>query len=147
MKIKKMYQGTAPENKIVGTYTESNSDAYTCNYSNGNFNKKIVYSNNEFDTGKVWIDGKKIYGKVISTTSPSSSNAWVSIASVSNLDTLVNMYGFLIGADGRKMFINHPEPSAQISTSFLNGNVEMRLSLDNWKNRTVYLTLEYTKSS
>lgn len=40
MKIKKVFQGAIPENKIVGTKTTSNTDAYTCNYINENFDGK-----------------------------------------------------------------------------------------------------------
>lgn len=41
MRIKKMYQGSLPENKIVGTYTESDTDTYNCNYVNNNFKSKM----------------------------------------------------------------------------------------------------------
>lgn len=34
MKIKKMYQGTVPENKILDTYSNSATDTYSCNYVN-----------------------------------------------------------------------------------------------------------------
>jgi hypothetical protein len=34
MRIKKVYQGTIPSNKIVNTYTETNTDTYSCEYLN-----------------------------------------------------------------------------------------------------------------
>lgn len=34
MKIKKMYQGSVPENKIMSTYSSSNTDTYSCDYVN-----------------------------------------------------------------------------------------------------------------
>lgn len=34
MKIKKMYQGNVPENKILNTYSESQTDVYSCDYIN-----------------------------------------------------------------------------------------------------------------
>lgn len=34
MRIKKIYQGTIPSNKIVSTYTETNTDTYSCEYLN-----------------------------------------------------------------------------------------------------------------
>lgn len=34
MKIRKAFQGTIPENKILDTYSESNTDTYSCNYIN-----------------------------------------------------------------------------------------------------------------
>lgn len=37
MRIKKTYQGSLPENKIVNTQSESQTDTYSCNYMNENF--------------------------------------------------------------------------------------------------------------
>lgn len=34
MKIKKMYQGTVPENKILNTKSDSQTDVYSCDYIN-----------------------------------------------------------------------------------------------------------------
>lgn len=34
MKIQKKFQGTIPENKIMDTYSSSNTDTYSCNYIN-----------------------------------------------------------------------------------------------------------------
>lgn len=40
MRIKKMYQGTVPKNKILDTYSTSATDTYSCNYVNNNFDRK-----------------------------------------------------------------------------------------------------------
>lgn len=53
MRIKKMYQGEIPENKIVGTYTESNTDAYNCSYVNNNLGK-LIGSQTITDAGNGW---------------------------------------------------------------------------------------------
>lgn len=45
MKIKKTYQGTVPENKIVNTYTESGTDTYGCDYVNSKA-LKLLWENN-----------------------------------------------------------------------------------------------------
>lgn len=106
-----------------------------------------VYSTSEKVIGK-WIDDKPIYRKVISNiTTPSTTNSWVSIGSVSNVNTLINMYGFIIAGDGRKLSLNHSEPSVEISTTFKNGNIEMRITIDSWKNKSCYVILEYTKTT
>ena len=63
MRIKKMYQGTVPENKILDTYSTSATDTYSCNYVNG----LETYSTSETKVG-TWIDGRPIYRKVIQTT-------------------------------------------------------------------------------
>ena len=41
MKIRKIYQGSVPENKVVSTYTESESNVYSCDYMN-NLNASIL---------------------------------------------------------------------------------------------------------
>lgn len=67
MRIKKMYQGTVPENKILDTYSTSATDTYSCNYVNG----LETYSTNETRIG-TWIDGKPIYRKAYTGTTTSS---------------------------------------------------------------------------
>lgn len=44
MRIKKMYQGTVPENKILDTYSNSATDTYSCNYVNG-IAGKVLWTN------------------------------------------------------------------------------------------------------
>ena len=39
MKIQKMFQGNAPENKILNMHSDSQFDVYSCDYANNNFNK------------------------------------------------------------------------------------------------------------
>ncbi len=126
--------------------TTGTDNTYACDYINDIVEDN--YSTSEVKTNKVWIDGKPIYRKVISNiTTPSTTNSWVSIGSVSNVSTLINMYGFVIATDGRTLSLNHSEPSAEISTTFKSGNVEMKVILDNWKSRPCYVTLEYTKTT
>ena len=42
MKIKKIYDGTVPENKIMTDYSNSTSDAYSCSYVNNKLSIKQV---------------------------------------------------------------------------------------------------------
>ena len=135
---------------ITDNYSTSTQDGYSCNYVNIELNKKqklVNYSTNETDTGIKWEDNKTIYRKVVKTTTPSSTNSWVSIGSISNIDTLTDLRGFVIAGDGRKIPLNFSEPGAEISTTILNGNIEMKLSSDAWKDKYCYVIIEYTKSS
>lgn len=144
MRIKKTSQTTTMSAQVVNTYSDSTQDTYSCDY----INNSDSYSTSEVKTNGRWIDGKPIYRKVISNiTTPSTTNSWVSIGSVSNVSALINMYGFVTASDGRKMPINFSEPSAEIATSFLNGNIEMKITIDSWKSKPCYVILEYTKSS
>jgi hypothetical protein len=61
MKIKKMFQGTLPTNKIMNTKNTSKTDTYSCDY----VNKLNTYSTEEQVIG-TWF-GKPLYGKVIRT--------------------------------------------------------------------------------
>ena len=86
MRIKKMYQGTVPENKILNTYSDSQTDVYSSDY----INKNVLTPSNCADyvveqgenyikwaSGKleqwlgVWLEGASISsatGSVYSTT-------------------------------------------------------------------------------
>lgn len=45
MKIRKAFQGTVPENKILDTYSTSQTDTYSCNYVNDKTTGKILWTN------------------------------------------------------------------------------------------------------
>lgn len=53
---------------------------------------KENYSEYEEEIG-TWIDGKPIYRKVSNVTI-SNKSTWTSLISISNLDKLINVYGF-----------------------------------------------------
>ena len=69
MKIKKMFQGEIPENKIMSGYSDSQTDTYSCDYVNriietgSNANGEwIKYANGIMEvTQKYTIDSKKVY--------------------------------------------------------------------------------------
>lgn len=53
--------------------------------------KNLVYSQNEIDTGKIWIDGKKIYRKVINCgTLPNNSVKKVPI-NITNINEIIDL--------------------------------------------------------
>ena len=53
MKIRKAYQGTVPENKILDTHSTSQTDTYSCNYVNGKTDGIILYDNSSGTTSTV----------------------------------------------------------------------------------------------
>jgi hypothetical protein len=103
MLIRKDFQGEIPANKIMGTYTESDTDTYSCNYVNK------LYSYEEQQIG-VWADGKPLYRRcfkgntasgttTVVTTSIGTNNAsvkngggYVTEKSTGNLQMLVGGY-------------------------------------------------------
>ena len=86
MRIKKVSETTPTMASIVDGYSTSTQDGYSCNYVNG----INTYSTNEIDTGKTWIDGKKIYRIVVPFTTGTSIGSWLSEnVSISNIDTIL----------------------------------------------------------
>ena len=57
--------------------------------------KNLVYSQNEIDTGKIWIDGKKIYRKVVHY-GEIIQNELVIIATLNEVDNMISIDGFKI---------------------------------------------------
>lgn len=53
------------------------------------------YSTSEVDTGKTWIDGKKIYRKVISDTLGTTNGTWkdISLFSTNYVDKILSIVG------------------------------------------------------
>lgn len=53
--------------------------------------KNLVYSQNEIDTGKIWIDGKKIYRKVINCGAlPNNSIKRIPL-NIVNIEEVINL--------------------------------------------------------
>ena len=51
MKIRKAFQGTVPENKILDTYSTSQTDTYSCNYINNKSKVATLWSGSSGSTG------------------------------------------------------------------------------------------------
>lgn len=70
MKIKKTFQGTVPENKILNTYSNSKTDVYSCDYIN---NSVIESGSNENGSWVKWSDGTMIcHCSITETITPST---------------------------------------------------------------------------
>jgi len=61
MRIKKVSQSSGLIANVSNTQSNSQTDTYSCDY----INEINSYSTDEIDTGKIWIDGKPIYRKVV----------------------------------------------------------------------------------
>ena len=118
------------------------------------------YSTSEWDTGKVWIDGKKIYRKTIQTTAPSTGTTFpgnqnskdVSVGA--NVDAYINFSAFL-NSDNAGTWIS--SYAVLSSTEFVTiwGRDNTHVSKPNtiaiavgtgWVDKPVYITVEYTKA-
>jgi len=75
MRIKKTSQYIEGGASLSTTYGTSNSDGYTQSYING----INTYSTDEVDTGQTWINGEKIYCKVVPFTVSSTSSNYINV--------------------------------------------------------------------
>lgn len=153
MLIKKTYQGTLPDNKIVNTYSTSQTDTYSCNY----INDCNTYSTSEIKTDKTWIDGKPIYRKVIEYTSTGidALNQQINIQvnhDILNLEECISCIGHLTSNAG-DLILPLMEGTSNVKNAAFVSTVDsssITLSIINntfGENRNWYFILEYTKTT
>lgn len=117
------------------------------NNNSGILGNSLVYSANETNTGKTWIDGKPIYRKVLEfTTSSSSVTGWTNIAVIdSNMDNIINIYGYTLFG-GNKTPIPRYE-STEYYLIFLAVGGNLRYRSVGFTSATCELVVEYTKTT
>lgn len=109
---------------------ESNVNTNTQNITN-----LQTYSTNEVNTGKVWIDGKPIYRKVLNITSQSQNH------NINNLDTITYFKALVhINSLYGKCDVSN-DISVQSSIIWLEDRALANVS------NTISLVLEYTKTT
>ena len=111
--------------------------------------KNLVYSQNEIDTGRIWIDGKKIYRKVINCgILPNNSIKKVPI-NITNINEVIN----LIATASSKTenltlslpFINRDGSNV---TCYKQGDeIILGANVDGSYYETCFVVLEYTKTT
>ena len=111
--------------------------------------KNLVYSQIEIDTGKIWIDGKKIYRKVILLPEIAAKTIYFDDLSNLKASTYIKLYGFL--QTGENIFI----PLLVSDETDIRNNVY--ISIENNKLRIAtgdfrqilkgFVILEYTKTT
>ena len=94
MRIKKTSQAVAQGYSVNGAYSESQSQAYSCDYVNSLNN----YSTTEQVVG-VWTNGKPLYRKlvtgVVPTTSASGTDVTGAILVANNIDEMIIEWGYV----------------------------------------------------
>ena len=145
MKIVKKFQGTVPDNKILDTYSTSQTDTYSCNQ----INKISNYSTAETPIGK-WIDGKTLYRKVINTgTLPNATTKQVA-HNITNVSRFIKIYGYAYTSNGQTYplsWIHTTSASYQTMLYCDNTNVNITSGVDRSNITESYVVLEYTKSN
>ena len=115
--------------------------------------KNLVYSQNEIDTGKIWIDGKKIYRKVVHY-GEIIQNKVATIATLNEVDNMISIDGFKIYTVVEETLKRHNNINStdQLSAeyqifTFLNKETSELICTTGKKIivNEVYFILEYTK--
>ena len=111
--------------------------------------KNLVYSQNEIDTGKIWIDGKKIYRKVILLPAIAKGGKYQIDLSSLTASNYIQLYGFIkVAKDYFIPLLNSDEETPTLNTFIkINNNV---LNFINGAGREIlsgHVTLEYTKTT
>lgn len=87
MRIRKMYQGTLPKNKILSTYSDSQSDTYSCDYINN------IGSGDNSGSGD--SSGSSVSATILYDNSAGNTGTITLTDDVSNYNTVEVYYGEL----------------------------------------------------
>ena len=134
--------------QVTDSYSASTTDSYSCNYVN-EINDKFNYTQEEQRIG-TWIDGKPIYRQVINTTGDSSQGQ--TIATISNIDNIVNMFGWVKNGNMHRScstaFFGSTAWASQLYRDSQYIIVECGSNFASFKNgATITLICEYTKTT
>lgn len=111
--------------------------------------KSLVYSQNEIDTGKIWIDGKKIYRKVILLPAIKKGAEYRIDLSSLAASSYIQLYGFIKTAENYFIPLLNSDEQTQTLNTFI-GIVNNVLRFINGASREIlngYVILEYTKTT
>lgn len=115
-------------------------------------NVSDYYSTDEKIVG-IWTDGRPVYQKTFTFTTPSSLNTDTTIVTVPKVSNLVNILGgFITRADGGLMLLNSNYPSQSNSifsviNSSNNLSILLRVTINVDAGRSGYITIQYTKTT
>lgn len=111
--------------------------------------KNLVYSQNETDTGMLWIDGKKIYRKVINCgVLPNNSLKAIPI-NITNIEEVVNLI-ITASSKSRNLTLSLPfyNINGDIVTAYKqNNDIVIGSNLDVSYYERSFAILEYTKTT
>lgn len=111
--------------------------------------KSLVYSQNETDTGKVWINGKKIYRKVINCGALPRNEEKNIPHNIKDYDIFLSIKGLAIYREANSFI---PLPFAargdeSIKITVFEGNVVIGTYIERSYFTESYAILEYTKTT
>ena len=109
-----------------------------------------VYSKDGEKRVGTWIDGKPIYRRVFSITTPSDIS-WKNVFALStySIKQIVNLNGYFISRDNRIMYLGSSYSENQdyyTALSIFNGYLQIRTGHPAFQNRPCDIYVEYTKT-
>ena len=105
------------------------------------------YSTEETFTGKYWIDGKKIYSKIIDFNTPTVNGTQTVVGNIENLNKLVKMAGTsFVGSEYLSLPVNDNNETYYIVTG-VRANGEIYCQQKGLGNMSSHIILEYTKTT
>ena len=130
-----------------GADTQIQAGKMILNDGNGHIKEispKEEYSTTEQYTGKVWIDGKKIYRTIINTNVPSTANTWTAVSNAfQNIDTVINCTGMSAG-----YFVPcYVTDGSKVSLRYSNSQKKIMARESGFENQSLIVFFEYTKTT
>ena len=105
------------------------------------------YSTSEQWTGKKWIDGKKIYQKVINIGAlPDSSSKDVN-HNINNLDKIINYYGSAQTSEGGCICLPYISTGGNSVQLWADSTIVRAITIEDRTAYSGYIILEYTKTT
>ena len=149
MKIKKKNTTIPISGKIVDTENVEDKTSNAPSMRLVEEMTKDIYSTEEQVIG-TWIDGKPLYRKILSLTTPSTTNS-TKIANFDKTFIIKNYYGnAFISASNQLLPINFYFTDVyNIATYVVNnsGEIYMKIGSEAYRNQQATLTIEYTKTT
>lgn len=111
--------------------------------------KNLVYSQNEIDTGKIWIDGKKIYRKIINCGVLPNAKEKSIPHNIKDYDIFLTIKGIAIYREANS-YISLPfaaQGNQSIKITILGENVVIGTYIVRDYFKESYAILEYTKTT
>lgn len=145
----KAFKVSVPGNDLgdtlpIGTVLDYDGDTVPDGYE-----EVADYSTSEVFTGKLWIDGKKIYRKVVNFgTLPNTGGKNVN-HNISNIETITNYYGLAYRQnDNVWMHIDMPRQSSYLTIGSWVTTTQISIETGTDRtNMTAIVVIEYTKTT
>ena len=140
---------------ITGSIVDTTNidDKSTNTYSANIIDKFNSYSTEETFTGKYWIDGKKIYRKVVDLGLIGTESADKSYTIGTNIEKLIECKAKLISSTNTScdlIPVENDDVYAKVNTYSKNGVINITLKrsgIGHYSDRNLVVTVEYTKTT